>query len=237
MVEIVKALSINAKIVIMDEPTSALTLREVDHLYAIIRQLAKARQGDHFHLPQVRGDFRDRRFLHDPSRREAGGRGKVAETTVDEIVRKMVGRSLDQMYPKSDVPLGEVALKVEASPETVSSRMSPSSCEKERSLGSFGLVGAGPLRGHARPLRHRSERRGTRSSSMASGSRYEAPPTHHAAWARIAAGRPPAPGGHPPHEHPGKHHLADHRTSCPSRVCCAGAWRRRSRSATGRSSR
>jgi len=143
MVEIVKALSINTKIVIMDEPTSALTLREVEHLYTIIRQLAASGKAiifishkfeEIFEIADSYTVLRDGRWV---------GEGKVAEATVDTIVRMMVGRSLDQMYPKSEIPLGEVALKVEGLTRNGIFKDVSFELRKGEILGFFGLVGAG----------------------------------------------------------------------------------------------
>jgi ribose transport system ATP-binding protein len=70
MVEIAKALTLDAKIVIMDEPTSALTDRETRRLFQIIGALRGA--GDHLHLAPPRGGRRDRRTRHGAARRPEG---------------------------------------------------------------------------------------------------------------------------------------------------------------------
>ena len=143
MVEIVKALSINAKVVIMDEPTSALTLREVEHLYAIIRQLARSGTSiifishkfeEIFEIADSYTILRDGRWVDE---------GTVAGTTVDDIVRKMVGRSLEQMYPKSDVPFGPPVLRVEGLSRNGIFKDVSFELRRGEILGFFGLVGAG----------------------------------------------------------------------------------------------
>jgi rhamnose transport system ATP-binding protein len=143
MVEIVKALSLDAKIVIMDEPTSALSLREVEDLYKIIRQLKAAGQGivfishkfeDIYEIADYFTVLRDGRYI---------GEGQVAETEVDEIVRMMVGRSLDQMFPKSKVQLGDTILKVEGLSRTGIFKDVSFDLHCGEILGFFGLVGAG----------------------------------------------------------------------------------------------
>ena len=112
MVEIAKALSIDARVVIMDEPTSALTLREVEDLYKIIRRLREEGKAIIFishkfdEITEIADYFtvlRDGRYI---------GEGRVSETSVDRIVTMMVGRSLDQMFPKSEAEIGEKILEV-----------------------------------------------------------------------------------------------------------------------------
>ena len=72
-VEIAKALSVNAKIIVMDEPSAALTSREVEHLFAVIRDLKDARHRHHLHQPPPRRDLRRRRSRDRAPRRRARG--------------------------------------------------------------------------------------------------------------------------------------------------------------------
>jgi rhamnose transport system ATP-binding protein len=143
MVEIVKALSLDARIVIMDEPTSALSLREVEDLYTIIRRMKQADRALVFisHKFEDIYEIADRFTVLRDGRRV--GEGPVAGTEVDEIIKLMVGRSLTQMYPKLAVEQGEAVLAVE--------RLSRRGVFKDVSfllrrgqiLGFFGLVGSG----------------------------------------------------------------------------------------------
>jgi rhamnose transport system ATP-binding protein len=143
MVEIVKALSLDAQIVIMDEPTSALSLREVQDLYKIIRQLrAEGRAivfishkfediyeiADHFTV------LRDGRYV---------GEGPVAGTDIDAIIQMMVGRSLKQMFPKMQVPIGETVLEADKLSRAGVFRDVSFKLRRGEILGFFGLVGAG----------------------------------------------------------------------------------------------
>ena len=75
LVAVARALSIDARVVIMDEPTAALSLKEVDELFDIIELLKSGRQGDPLHQPQVRGDLAHRRPLRGLPRRRNGRRG------------------------------------------------------------------------------------------------------------------------------------------------------------------
>ncbi len=143
MVEIAKALSIDAQVIIMDEPTSALSLHEVDDLYAIIRQLKAENKAIIFISHKFEEIFdicdyftvmRDGRYV---------GEGVIKDSSIDSIVEMMVGRSLDKMYPKVEAKIGRPALEV--------SKLSRSGFFKDISftlhegeiLGFFGLVGAG----------------------------------------------------------------------------------------------
>ncbi|WP_079084178.1 sugar ABC transporter ATP-binding protein [Streptomyces longwoodensis] len=112
MVEIAKALSLNARVLIMDEPTAVLTSEEVDKLFAIVRSLRADGVGIVFithHLEEIAalGDrvtvIRDGRSV-----------GQVpASTPEDELVRLMVGRSIEQQYPRERPDRGPALLSVE----------------------------------------------------------------------------------------------------------------------------
>ncbi|MDR5753918.1 MULTISPECIES: sugar ABC transporter ATP-binding protein [unclassified Caballeronia] len=112
VVEIAKALSLNANVLIMDEPTAALSLPEVERLFAIVRALRERdvailfithRLDEVFALTQRMTIMRDGVKVHD---------ALTADMTIDAIVSKMVGRDLDTFYPKADVDRGEVRLSV-----------------------------------------------------------------------------------------------------------------------------
>jgi rhamnose transport system ATP-binding protein len=143
MVEIVKALSLEARIVIMDEPTSALSLREVEDLYTIIRRMKQADRAIVFisHKFEDIYEIADRfTVLRDGKR---VGEGPVAGTEVDEIIKLMVGRSLTQMYPKLAVEPGEVVLAVEGLSRTGVFKDISFQLRRGEILGFFGLVGSG----------------------------------------------------------------------------------------------
>jgi len=112
MVEIAKAVSFDSDVLIMDEPTSALTEHEVEHLFRIIRQLRAQGKGivyithkmnELFEIADEVSVFRDGRFI---------GTRLSSEVTRDEIIQMMVGREITQMFPKEIVPIGEVVLSV-----------------------------------------------------------------------------------------------------------------------------
>ncbi|MBB2672592.1 D-xylose ABC transporter ATP-binding protein [Rhizobium sophoriradicis] len=112
MVEIAKAVSYNSDVLIMDEPTSALTEREVEHLFRIIRDLRAQgigivyithKMNELFEIADEFSVFRDGRYI---------GTHASTEVTRDDIIRMMVGREITQMFPKEEVPIGEVMLSV-----------------------------------------------------------------------------------------------------------------------------
>ncbi|MFD3620380.1 sugar ABC transporter ATP-binding protein [Streptomyces sp. NPDC058676] len=99
MVEIAKALSLNARVLIMDEPTAVLTSEEVDKLFSIVRRLREDGVGIVFithHLEEIAA-LGDRVTIL----RDGRSVGQVpADTPEDELVRLMVGRSIEQQYPR-----------------------------------------------------------------------------------------------------------------------------------------
>ena len=113
MVEVAKALSLNARVLIMDEPTSALSRQEIQELFATIRRLKARgvaiiyishRMEELFEIGDRVTVLRDGQHV---------GTRRIAETTMAELVRLMVGRDLRDQYPKQPAPLGTEALRVE----------------------------------------------------------------------------------------------------------------------------
>ncbi len=112
MVEIAKAVSYESEVLIMDEPTSALTEREVEHLFTIIRSLKAEGKGiiyithkmnELFEIADEFSVFRDGKYI---------ATRKSTEVTRDDIIRMMVGREITQMFPKETVPIGDVVVSV-----------------------------------------------------------------------------------------------------------------------------
>jgi ribose transport system ATP-binding protein len=111
MVEIAKALSLDARILIMDEPTASLSGQEVERLFEIVRGLKEDGVGVIFishHLEEVAeiGDrvtvLRDGKFVD----------RVPARTVPSELVRMMVGRSIEDQFPRQRAELGDVLLEV-----------------------------------------------------------------------------------------------------------------------------
>ncbi|WOS66373.1 sugar ABC transporter ATP-binding protein [Sinorhizobium fredii] len=112
MVEIAKAVSYESDVLIMDEPTSALTEREVAHLFEIIRDLRSQgigivyithKMNELFEIADEFSVFRDGKYI---------GTHASSQVTRDDIIRMMVGREITQMFPKEEVPIGDVVLSV-----------------------------------------------------------------------------------------------------------------------------
>ena len=113
IVEIAKAISANAEILIMDEPTAALSERECEQLYQIAEQLRdngtsiifiSHRIEDMYRLASRVSVFRDGHYI---ATYDVDGLEK------DKLISAMVGRDIVSLYPKRDIPLGEVVLKAE----------------------------------------------------------------------------------------------------------------------------
>jgi len=143
LVEIARALSHEARIVIMDEPTAALSAREIDDLFRIIAQLKAEGRAVLFISHKFEEIFRvaDRWLcLRDG---EHVGEGAIAGTSPPELVRLMVGRSIEQVFPKREVPIGEVALEVKGLSNATEFADISFTLRKGEILGLYGLVGAG----------------------------------------------------------------------------------------------
>lgn len=143
IVEIAKALSANARIIIMDEPTAPLTKRESEDLYRIAEGLRDRgvsiifishRLEDMFRLATRVTVFRDARYV---------GTWDVAAIGRDELIVAMVGRSITQLFPKRKVAIGEEVLRVEGLSRTGFFKDVSFSVRKGEILAITGLVGAG----------------------------------------------------------------------------------------------
>ncbi|AEV30344.1 ABC-type sugar transport system, ATPase component [Sphaerochaeta pleomorpha str. Grapes] len=143
MVEISKALSLDAKLVIMDEPTSALTEREVEDLFRIVRDLKKKGKAilfishkfeEIFEICDYFTVLRDGQYIKE---------GLVKDSNEDEIINMMIGRSIDQMYPQHNPNIGEVVLKVSNLSQLGAFKNISFELHRGEILGFFGLVGAG----------------------------------------------------------------------------------------------
>lgn len=142
MVEIAKALSLNAKIIIMDEPTDTLTDNEVSSLFDIIRELKRQGKGlvyishrisEIFEICDKVTILRDGQFVAEKD---------VSDVDEDEIIRLMVGRALDEQFPYMETNYDEEVLKIDNLSNEYVKNIS-FILKKGEVLGISGLVGAG----------------------------------------------------------------------------------------------
>lgn len=113
IIEIAKAISLDAKVLVMDEPTAALSGVEVDRLFAVARSLRDEgralmfishRFDEVFDLCDTVTVMRDGAYI---------STSPIAETTVEQIVRQMVGRDVSSLFPKTEAPIGDEVLVVD----------------------------------------------------------------------------------------------------------------------------
>ncbi len=143
LVAIARALSVEAKIVIMDEPTASLSHKEVEELYTIIGKLKREGKAilfishkfeEIFRIADHYAVFRDGRAV---------GAGRVAHATPAGLIALMVGRTVDQIFPKVDATLGETVLAVRGLSHATEFADITFELRKGEILGFYGLVGSG----------------------------------------------------------------------------------------------
>ncbi|MFD1887665.1 sugar ABC transporter ATP-binding protein [Paenibacillus wenxiniae] len=143
MIEIAKALMTDARVIIMDEPTAALTEREIQKLFDVIRALKKEgvsivyishRMEEIFALCDRITVMRDGRTVDTKD---------IAATNFDEVVRKMVGRELTERYPLRTSKPGEVVLEVKGATKQGQFSDVSFSVRAGEIVGFSGLMGAG----------------------------------------------------------------------------------------------
>jgi len=143
LVEIAKALSLQARVLVLDEPTAALSSHEVDELFAIVKQLRERRVAilfvshrleEVFTLADRLTVFRDGTHIIT---------APVSEMTTEAIIKSMVGRELSNLYPKSEAKIGEVVLEVRHLTRPGVFADVSFQLRRGEILGFAGLVGAG----------------------------------------------------------------------------------------------
>ncbi|HEY7647059.1 MAG TPA: sugar ABC transporter ATP-binding protein [Hyphomicrobiales bacterium] len=143
LVAIARALSVEARIVIMDEPTASLSHKEIAELYELIERLKAEGKAILFISHKFDEIFRiaDRYSVFRDGERV--GAGLIAETSQDELVRLMVGRTVDQIFPKSAHTIGETVLTVAGYSHPTEFDDIGFELRRGEILGFYGLVGAG----------------------------------------------------------------------------------------------
>ncbi|OUD08359.1 D-xylose ABC transporter ATP-binding protein [Marivivens niveibacter] len=143
LVAISRALSIDARVVIMDEPTAALSHKEIHELYDLVDQLKAQGKAilfishkfdEIFKIADRYTVFRDGQFVAD---------GKIADINEGELVQMMVGRSVDQVFPKRESLLGTEVLQVVGYDHPTEFEGINFKLHRGEILGFYGLVGAG----------------------------------------------------------------------------------------------
>jgi ABC-type sugar transport system ATPase subunit len=143
LVEIVKAISLNAGIIIMDEPTSALSKNEIEYLLSMVKTLRDQgkcivyishKMEEIYSICETVTVLRDGKFIHS---------GKVAEVSEKDLIRMMVDREVNDLFPKQENAIGEVVLQVKGL--SVEGKFEDVSFDlrKGEILGIAGLMGAG----------------------------------------------------------------------------------------------
>ena len=143
MLEIIKAISNNAQIVIMDEPTSAITNREVEVLFGKIAELKKKGVSIIYISHKMEEVFRiadDITVLRDGKTVETH---PASEIDLDKVIALMVGRKMDNVYPKEEVEIGEPILEIEGLGSKGVFKDINFKANKGEIVGFAGLMGAG----------------------------------------------------------------------------------------------
>ncbi len=143
MVEIARSVAIGCQVLVLDEPTSSLTNKDIVHLFNLVRRLRA--QGlaivyiSHF-LEEVR-EISDRfTVLRDG---QSVGCGMTADVPTERIIAMMVGRTVDELYPRSPRTPGEILLEIEGLSGPSKPRSASLTLRRGEVLGIAGLVGAG----------------------------------------------------------------------------------------------
>ncbi len=143
MAEVAKALSLNADLIAMDEPTSSLTERETEVLFDLMRSLRDEgvsiifishRLSEIFEVCDRITVLRDGKLI---------GTAPTAELTEDEVVSMMVGREIDEMFPRTATERGRVVLEVSGLSDGDELQSVSFKLHSGEILGVAGLVGAG----------------------------------------------------------------------------------------------
>ena len=143
MVEIVKAISLNAKILVMDEPTSSISDKEVGFLFETMRSLVKKGVGIIYisHKMSELEEICDRVTVMRDG--QTVGTRVVKETSTDELIALMVGRELTNYYTRDYQEPGDVILKCEHISDGKMAKDASFELRKGEIVGFAGLVGAG----------------------------------------------------------------------------------------------
>jgi ribose transport system ATP-binding protein len=143
LVEIARAVALDCRVLVLDEPTSSLAAKDIEKLFALIRRL-KAKNISvvyisHF-LEEVQAISDRFTVLRDG---ETVGAGVTRETPNEKIIALMVGRNVDELYPRSKRVPGEVILEIKNLSGVTKPKSASLQLHRGEVLGISGLVGAG----------------------------------------------------------------------------------------------
>jgi ABC-type sugar transport system ATPase subunit len=143
LVEIVKAVSLNAEIIIMDEPTSALSQKEIDYLLSMVTKLSDQgkcivyishKMEEIYHVCEMVTVLRDGKFIHS---------GCVKDISERDLIKMMVDRDVSELFPKQESQIGDVVLSVQGLSAAGEFDDVSFDLHKGEILGISGLMGAG----------------------------------------------------------------------------------------------
>ncbi|WP_282062106.1 sugar ABC transporter ATP-binding protein [Roseobacter litoralis] len=143
LVAIARALSVDARVVIMDEPTAALSHKEIEELYELVETLKAQGKAilfishkfdEIFRIADRYTVFRDGAFVSD---------GLISDIDQDGLVKMMVGRAVDHIFPERQAALGEEVLQVTGYAHPTEFAGIGFTLKRGEILGFYGLVGAG----------------------------------------------------------------------------------------------
>jgi ribose transport system ATP-binding protein len=177
LVELARALATGARVLVLDEPTSSLAHDDVERLFGLIRRL----RGHGLAVDYISHFIEEVKAVSDRivvlrDGRNAGG-GATSEISADAIVRLMVGREVDNLYPRSPRPAGDVVLEI----EDLQPGAATLSLRRGEIAGIAGLLGAG----RTRLLRTIFGLEPVRSGRIRVGA-YSGPASPSARWAQGA---------------------------------------------------
>lgn len=143
MVEIAKALSVNCKVLVMDEPTAALTESEIEDLFKVIYDLKSQGVG----IIYISHRMEELKFIADKVTIMRDGQYittlNFKDTSLDEMISLMVGRSLESQFPKREKNIGETILEVKQISKKGKYKDVSFDLKRGEILGLAGLMGAG----------------------------------------------------------------------------------------------
>ena len=143
LVAVARALAVDSQVVIMDEPTAALSLKEIEELYTLINQLKQEGKAILFisHKFDEIFSIADRYTVYRDG--EMAGIGRIENADQEELVQMMVGRPVDQVYPSRQPSQGQQLLRVEGYSHPTEFADISFALRQGEVLGFYGLVGSG----------------------------------------------------------------------------------------------